>query len=106
MLNDRETVVCWCGTDVEKREIETTLDRLKAAGSEKFEERSALKDNLEGLKAEKRRTEEERRERERIEDRLAEIKAELEDRAAVLEEREKLNGQSSASNLLDNCALQ
>ena len=64
---------------------------MKAARSKKFEEQSALEDNLEGLKAEKRRTEEERRERERIEDCLAEIEAELEDHAAVLEEREEVN---------------
>ena len=30
LLDDSERVVCWtCGTDVERREIETTLDRLK-----------------------------------------------------------------------------
>lgn len=89
LLADSENVVCWtCGTDVEKDAIESTLERLKQARSEKFDERSSLQDDLEDRKAEKREIEETRRQRGRIEDRLAEIEAEIERREETLADRE------------------
>ena len=97
LLNEDESVVCWtCGTNVEKAEIESTLDRLKQARTEKFEERSELEVDLEELKNERRRHAENRDQRTRIEDRLTELETELEERNTTLEdrevEREELNG--------------
>jgi DNA repair exonuclease SbcCD ATPase subunit len=87
LVADSETVVCWtCGTEVEKQEIEATLERLQSLRQETLNERSELDSEISDLKSEKSDRESKKREREQTERRLSQIETELEEREDRLEE--------------------
>ncbi|WP_440009737.1 archaea-specific SMC-related protein [Halomicrococcus sp. SG-WS-1] len=87
LVEDTDTVVCWtCGSEVDREEIETTLDRLRELRREKRSERNELGSEIDDLQAEKRTIEEERRKREEATRRLEQLESEIDDRETRLEE--------------------
>jgi peptidoglycan hydrolase CwlO-like protein len=94
LLAGNETV-CWtCGSTIEAERIEATLDRLREVRTEYFEERRALRGEIDELESRKERIESRRRRRERGRRELRSVEAEIDDREARLEdlrdERERL----------------
>ncbi|RBI59163.1 chromosome segregation protein SMC [halophilic archaeon] len=87
LVEDTDTVVCWtCGSEVDREEIETTLDRLRELRREKRSERNELGSEIDDLQAEKRTVEEQRRKREEATRRLERLESEIDDREVRLEE--------------------
>jgi peptidoglycan hydrolase CwlO-like protein len=91
LLGDDGHVTCWtCGSEVERRGIEATLDRLRDLRAERLERRAERQERVETLEAEKRTHEERRERRERVADELERIdaeRAEREERIAELRDR-------------------
>jgi len=86
LLGD-DQVVCWtCGSEVDKSEIEGTLERLQSLREEKLEANRAHREQLSELEDEKSTYERRQRERDRIERRLSEIESERETRQERIEE--------------------
>ncbi|NGM68232.1 AAA family ATPase [Natronolimnobius sp. AArcel1] len=87
LLADEETVQCWtCGSEVQRTEIEETIDRLRSLQEEKLSERDDLDERIESLRDERREIDQTKRQYERLEDRLADITNEIERRESRLEE--------------------
>jgi chromosome segregation ATPase len=87
LVDDTETVVCWtCGSEVDREEIEATLDRLRTLRREKRSQRNEIGDEIDDLQAEKRTIEETRQEREEVTRRLDRLDDEIDDRETRLEE--------------------
>jgi len=81
-----ETVVCWtCGSSVERKQIESTIDRLKSLRAEKVEELNSVKDQLEELKDEQREASQKKQRRSEIEGKLKETDNELDRRRGEVE---------------------
>ncbi|RLM53669.1 chromosome segregation protein SMC [Halobellus sp. Atlit-31R] len=79
--SDSETVVCWtCGSSVEREQIESTIDRLKALRTEKVETLNDVKSRLEALKEDQREATRKQRRRTELERKLDDIDAELDRR--------------------------
>ena len=86
LLGD-DQVVCWtCGSEVDKSEIEGTLERLQSLREEKLEANREHREQLSELEDEKSTYERRQRERDRIERRLSEIESERETRQERIEE--------------------
>ncbi|ADE01555.2 archaea-specific SMC-related protein [Haloferax volcanii] len=86
LLGD-DQVVCWtCGSEVDKSEIEGTLERLRTLREEKLEDNRDHREQLSELEDEKSTYERRQRERDRIERRLSEIESERETRQERIEE--------------------
>ncbi|ELZ61253.1 MULTISPECIES: archaea-specific SMC-related protein [unclassified Haloferax] len=86
LLGD-DQVVCWtCGSEVDKSEIEGTLERLRSLREEKLEDNRDHREQLSELEDEKSTYERRQRERDRIERRLSEIESERETRQERIEE--------------------
>jgi chromosome segregation ATPase len=80
-------VTCWtCGSEVEREQIESTLDQLRELRQTKQEAVSDLGDSLEQLNAEKRELQETREQREQIETRLDELANEIRQREDAIED--------------------
>ncbi|OVE83954.1 archaea-specific SMC-related protein [Natronolimnobius baerhuensis] len=87
LIADEETVQCWtCGSQVQRGEIEGTIDRLRSLQEEKLSERDDLDERIESLRDERREIDQTKRKYERVEERLADITSEIERREARLEE--------------------
>lgn len=87
LVDDTETVVCWtCGSEVEREEVEMTLDRLRQLSKDKRTERSELDAEIDDLQGEKRAIEEDRQQREQTERRLTRLESEVEGREDRLED--------------------
>ncbi|WP_435158230.1 archaea-specific SMC-related protein [Haladaptatus sp. DFWS20] len=87
LVADTETVVCWtCGSEVDKEEIEATLERLRTLRQETLDERSDLNSKINELEDKKSARENRQRERERVEQRITQLETELDDRETRLEE--------------------
>jgi len=96
LLGDGQ-VACWtCGTDVEREQIEGTLDQLRELRKEKLSEKRSLSDDLEDLKADKRALEQQQKRRDEYEGQLARVEEELTRRQERIEDlqerRSKLEG--------------
>jgi len=86
LLPDDE-VVCWtCGSEVERSEIEGTLEHLRDLRQEKLAEKRDLSDELDDLKADKDSIEEQKRRRQEYQTQLTETESEIEQREARIEE--------------------
>ncbi|ELZ64003.1 chromosome segregation protein SMC [Haloferax sp. Atlit-10N] len=86
LLGD-DQVVCWtCGSEVDKSEIEGTLERLRTLREDKLEDNREHREQLSELEDEKSTYERRQRERDRIERRLSEIESERETRQERIEE--------------------
>jgi chromosome segregation ATPase len=86
-LVESDTVVCWtCGSEVERSQIESTVDRLRDLRRDKLDQRNELRDRIDELEDERAELDAERRRRDRLDDRLDSIESELERRADRREE--------------------
>ncbi|MFC5368981.1 archaea-specific SMC-related protein [Salinirubrum litoreum] len=90
-----DDVVCWtCGSEVERSEIETTLEQLRELREGKLSTKRDLSTELDDLKADKDSLEEQQRKRRQYQEQLSDVEAEIEQRQARLEslrdERETL----------------
>ncbi|WP_458189563.1 archaea-specific SMC-related protein [Haladaptatus sp. NG-WS-4] len=78
---------CWtCGSEVEKSQIETTLDQLREFREEKLETVREINDELEELTDRQQTLRENRERREQLETRLEEIDDEIEKREQRVED--------------------
>ncbi|MFB6121805.1 MAG: archaea-specific SMC-related protein [Halobacteriaceae archaeon] len=82
-----DSVTCWtCGSDVDRDQIESTVEQLRELSRTKLSTVSELDDEISELQAEKRDYEESQRERERIDRRLAELETEIERSETTIED--------------------
>jgi len=91
-----ESVTCWtCGSAVERKRIEGTLDRLRERRRETLQEVRELDEELEDLESERQRRADDRQRRETVQRKLETVTDELEERRDRLEtlreERDRLN---------------
>ena len=102
-LVDAKTT-CWtCGSEVEKSQIETTLDELREFRQEKLETVEATEEQIEELKSEQRSVEENRQKRTDFESRLDGIDEELETRRERVDDlREEREGLESRLERLES----
>ncbi|MFC6719791.1 archaea-specific SMC-related protein [Natrialbaceae archaeon GCM10025810] len=82
-----DTVTCWtCNSDVQAKQIETTIDNLRELTQEKFADVNDLESRISDLREQKSELEQHQREREQIEHRLSKIETEIEETEATIEE--------------------
>ena len=82
-----EQVVCWtCGSEVDRGQIEQTIDQLRSLRQEKLEEKREIADELDDLKADKQNLEQQQRRRDEHEQQLEQAESELQRRQERLEE--------------------
>jgi peptidoglycan hydrolase CwlO-like protein len=80
------SVVCWtCGTDVEREQIETTLDRLRDLRQEKMSERRSLKQDISAEQSRRDEIQSAVREHDQLERRLQSVADEIERREEKVE---------------------
>lgn len=91
LLKDGQQVVCWtCGSEVDRDEIEETLDRLRSLREEKMSRRSSLQAEIEATQEKLSNIEQNEQRTSRLERRPSEIDSEIarnRDRISELEER-------------------
>lgn len=84
-------VVCWtCGSEVERDQIETTIEQLRSLRSETLNEKQDISSQLNELQADKQILDQQQQRRRKLERRLSQIEDEIEhsqDRAEELQER-------------------
>jgi peptidoglycan hydrolase CwlO-like protein len=80
------SVVCWtCGTEVERDQIEATLDRLRELRKEKISERRSLKRDIAEEQSRRDEVESAVQEQERLERRLRQVEDEIDRRETRVE---------------------
>lgn len=83
---ETETGVCWtCGSEVERAEIESTLERLREVADEKREQRSEISEELEEMQERKRDLESTVEQRDRLQTRIEELDEEINSREETIE---------------------
>lgn len=89
LVDDSETVVCWtCGHEVDREEIEETLDRLRDLRQSKLSESNDIDDQIDELENDRITYEEKQRQREQVERQLRRTKEQIEERSDRIEELE------------------
>ncbi|KTG07759.1 chromosome segregation protein SMC [Haloprofundus marisrubri] len=90
-LVDDDTVVCWtCGSNVDRENIEGTLDQLRALRKEKLSTVRDIEDDLSELRAQKKKREKKRKRAETLRAKRRRVEDELDRREETLsEKREK-----------------
>jgi DNA repair exonuclease SbcCD ATPase subunit len=86
-LVDSDSITCWtCGSDVDRRQVTRTTERLRELATERRSRRSELRSELESV--EQRITEAQRRRtrRDDLESRLGTVEAEIDSRTESVEE--------------------
>ncbi|MFD1562647.1 archaea-specific SMC-related protein [Haloarchaeobius amylolyticus] len=74
-----DDVTCWtCGSEVEKQQIESTIDQLRQVSRTKFDDVNELDDEIDDLNEKKKSLQQSQRERDRIERRLSDLEREIE----------------------------
>jgi len=85
------TITCWtCGSEVEKSQIETTVEKLREVSQELVAEIGDINEEIDALTDRRRELRDQQHQRERLNERLRELNAELEkaeDRIGALSER-------------------
>lgn len=82
-----ETVRCWtCGSQVQRSEIEETIDRLREHQETKLSERDDLESQIESLRSERREIDQTRQRHERVDRRLDSVTDEIEQRETRLDD--------------------
>ncbi|WP_132060635.1 archaea-specific SMC-related protein [Halorussus amylolyticus] len=85
LLDDSERVTCWtCGSEVERDQIDSTLDHLRELRQEKLDDAQSVEQRLADLSDRKSDLEDQQRRRDRIERKLGRAETEIEDREANL----------------------
>jgi chromosome segregation ATPase len=86
LLPDQQ-VVCWtCGSEVDRAQIDQTLDQLRSLRQEKLDEKRDIADDLDDLTADKENLEQQQRRRDEHERQLDQVESELERRQERLED--------------------
>jgi chromosome segregation ATPase len=86
-LVEGNRVSCWtCGSEVDREQVEATLDQLRSLSQEKMSEVSDLEGELDTLTERERELERAQHERDRTERRLREIESEIEESEATIED--------------------
>jgi DNA repair exonuclease SbcCD ATPase subunit len=89
LLSDSDSVVCWtCGSEVERKEIERTIEQLQSSRQEKLQKRSKLSNQLRERRKEVDELESTRSESAKLERRIEEAGDEIADRSERLEDYE------------------
>jgi len=74
-----DDVTCWtCGSEVEKQQIESTIDQLRQVSQAKFDKVNRLDDEIDDLNEKKKSLQQSQRERDHIERRLSDLEREIE----------------------------
>lgn len=85
-LVDGGEVVCWtCGSQVEREQIEGTIDVLQEAHREQIDRRNELREEIGELEAERKHIERAREERKRLIRQLDEVETEIDEGIARIE---------------------
>ena len=93
LLENSETVVCWtCGHDVDRSEIEETLERLRELRQSKLSRSRDLDDQIEELETRRAAHEERQREQEQIRTRLRRTRSQIETRRERIDSLEARRG--------------
>ena len=100
-LMSETDVVCWtCGSEVERNQIETTIEQLRSLRAETLSEKQDISSRLDELQADKQTLDQQQQRRDELERRLSQIEDEIEqsqDRTdELLERRETLQGKVQA----------
>lgn len=89
LLDDSETVVCWtCGHEVDREDIEDTIDRLKELRAEKLTHAQELDDEIDELQETRIRYEEKQRQRTQVREQLAQTVEQIDSREARIDDLE------------------
>ncbi|WP_435335828.1 archaea-specific SMC-related protein [Haloarchaeobius sp. TZWWS8] len=101
LVEDSETVVCWtCGHEVDREDIEATIDRLKELRKEKMSQTRAIDDDIDELENERITYEEKERQRKQVHERLQRTREQIDSREEKIErledEREELEARLEA----------
>ncbi|MEY7851902.1 archaea-specific SMC-related protein [Natrarchaeobius sp. A-rgal3] len=87
LIEGDEAVRCWtCGSEVQRSEIEDTIDRLRSLQETKLSERDDLEEQIKSLRTERREIDQTRTRRERVKNRLTDVDNEIERRETRLED--------------------
>lgn len=85
-LVDSEQIVCWtCGTNVERRRIEETLETIRGVRQDQMSELRAVEADLEELRAKKTSREERKRRLEELDGEIEQLEDEIERRESRIE---------------------
>lgn len=88
-LLDQSAVVCWtCGTEVDRDDIETTLDSLRDIRKAKLNEVNDIDSRIDEIQDEKQELEDHQRQRDRLERRLSNLDAEIDETEETIERLE------------------
>lgn len=94
LLESDESVVCWtCGSQVSRRDIEATLDRLRSFRQKKLNARQSIQQEIDHTKERVSDLEEAQRELETLNQRLAEIEGEIEQKQGRIDDLEARRGE-------------
>jgi predicted RNase H-like nuclease (RuvC/YqgF family) len=89
LVDGDEEIVCWtCGSQVERDQVEQTVSILRDVYSEKIDERSTLRDEVDELEADRKHIERTRQERNQLQQELDDIETELDAKTDRMDELE------------------
>ena len=89
LVTESETVVCWtCGSTVEERRVEETLDQLRSLRQRKLGDRNEVDDEIQQLQDERDDLQAQRSRRKEVERTLREREREIERRQQAIDELE------------------
>jgi chromosome segregation ATPase len=90
LVAESEEVTCWtCGSQVERDQIEETVELLRQNHQEKVEQRNELRREIEDLEAERKHIERTKQEQSQLEQDLTEVTGQLETRTEQVEALEE-----------------
>jgi chromosome segregation ATPase len=88
-LLEKTKVSCWtCGREVEREQIEATVERLRTFSSEKFEEISEIESQLDELTTKQEELKETQRRREKVKRGIEDLETKLETQKETIQELE------------------
>lgn len=89
LLAEQGSVVCWtCGSEVARKQIETTVEQLQQSRQKKLQERTDVSNRLRQRRQEVDQLESTRSEVDKLQRRIGQVTAEIDDRTERLEEYE------------------
>ena len=89
-LVDQDSISCWtCGSEVERGQIEATVDRLRVMREKKLDRVTEFDEEIEALNDRKSDLDAQRDKRQRVEARLTDLEDEIADRTDSIEELEE-----------------
>jgi chromosome segregation ATPase len=90
LLEDSKSVVCWtCGHEVDRDDIEATLDELRDLRQSKLSESRDIDDEIDALEDDRITYEEKQRQRNQVQDELRRTRSQIEEREERIEALEE-----------------